>query len=234
MSNKKQRISPYQGLTREQALDTMRRFVKEGSLNHFRMGELYNYTVDSKLLQGTEFTNAVDYFTANIKEVSKSALQLYGAVAAAFREEVCSRFGITCLRLLMTYKVAAKIELNYEEPGNTFILVPDANGVVKPRLFADCGVEDLRAALANLRTAAKEGAIPAEHVALVDQYRVAVTGKFPQGTPVRVQVSSKDGKTLIDFKGIPLEQVDSLIDALMELRNLARQVPEMEQTVQMM
>jgi hypothetical protein len=234
MSKSNESNNYYQGLTREQVLATMRQLVKEEGLNHFRMGQLYNYMRDSKLLQGTEYTNAVDFFTANIKEVSKSALLMYGSVAAAFGEEVCSRFGITCLKLLLTYKAAAKIELNHDEPGGTFILVPGENGEVKPKLFAECGVEDMRKALGRLRTGSTADPIPEEHVALAAQYREAVTGKFPKGTPIQVQVRSPEVKTVLDFKGIPVEKVEALTEALLDQLYPVHEVPAVEPQPQVM
>lgn len=225
MSKQNERNNPYQGLTREQVLTTMSQLVKEEGLNQYRMGLLYNYTVDSKLLQGTKYKKVPDFFTENIQQVSRAALLMYSAVAGAFSEEACSRFGLTRLRLLLTYKAAARLELNHDEPGGTFILVPDENDEARPKLFSDCGVEDMRKALGHLRSASTANPIPAEEVALVDQYREAVTSRFPKEAPVRVQVRSHQGQTVVDFKGIPVSQLDKLTEALLEQLYPVREVP---------
>ncbi len=227
MSKQETSNNPYQGLTLMQALVTMRQLVKDESLNHFLMGQLYNYVVDSNLLKGTKYKNAADFFTENIQEASKATLLAYGAVARVFSQEVCAQFGMTRLRLLLTYKVAAQIELNTADPGGTFIMVPTKDGEVKPKLFADCGVEDLRKALANLRTS-EDKPMPAEDVALVDQYREAITSRFSKDTPIRVQLRSHEGKAVVDFKGIPLAQVDKLTEALLEQLYPVQEVPEVE------
>ena len=227
MSDQNTSSSPYQGLTLLQVLTTMRQLVKDESLNHFLMGQLYNYVVDSKLLKGTKYKNASDFFTDNIQEVSKATLLAYGAVVRVFNQEVCAQFGLTRLKLLLTYKVVAKLELNTADPGATFIMVPAKDGEVKPKLFADCGVEELRKALANLRTASDEP-MPAEEVALVDRYREAITGRFSKDTPVRVQLRSHQGKSVVDFKGIPLSQVQTLTEALLDQLYPVQEVPEVE------
>ncbi|MBN1207410.1 MAG: hypothetical protein JXB05_21210 [Myxococcaceae bacterium] len=49
---------------------------------------------------------------------------------------------------------------------------------------------------------------------LAEQYREAVTGRFPKGVPVKVSVRNHKGKAVLDFKGIPVEQVSQLIEAL--------------------
>ena len=96
-----------------------------------------------------------------------------------FPEAVCSQHSVYRLRALLTYKDASKIELNYAEPGGTFILVPNEKGVVKPKLFSSCTMDELRAALQHLRQSASNTPIPSEQRELVDQYREAVTGRFP-------------------------------------------------------
>jgi hypothetical protein len=217
--------NPYEGLSREQALDTMRKLSADETRNHVLMGLLYNYLVDSRLLEDTEYKNALDYICSNIQEISRAALLMYGAVAREFPQTVCAQFGISRLRLLLTYKDAAKIELNTEEPGGTFVMVPDKQRQVQPKLFADCTAEDLRNALQYLR---QKGItpVPPEQRALVDEYREAVVGSFPRGTPVRVQLRNHKGNAVVDFKGIPVMQVETLVEALLEQIHPARQEPK--------
>lgn len=214
--NEKQTIpNPYQGLTREQVLDTMRKLLAEETRNHVHMGLLYNYLVDSKLLENTKHKSALDYICENIQEISRPALLMYGAVARVFTQQVCVEFGMTRLRLLLTYKDAAEIKLNYAEPGGTFIQVPNKDGEVKPKLFAHCSVEDMRQALAHLRESDLTP-VPAEERELVDRYREAIIRRFPQGTAVRVQLRNQKGSAVVDLKGIPVQQMDKLAEALLD------------------
>ncbi|MFL5346581.1 MAG: hypothetical protein ACJ8AT_17515 [Hyalangium sp.] len=206
--------NPYNGLNLAQVLTTMGTLLAEESLNSFRMGLLYIYVVDSNLLEGTKYKAAQDFLCDNFQEVSRSALVMYGGVARAFTEELCKQFGMTRLNLLLSYKKAAKLELNYNEPGSTSILVPDANGEVEAKPFADCTVEDLRKAVAHLRSPTPSQPIPEEHRALYDGYLQAVMSHFPKGSPVRVMLRTLEGNTLIDFKGVPILEVIKLAQAL--------------------
>jgi hypothetical protein len=224
--------NPYQGLTREQALDMMRELLAQENLNHFHVGLLYNYVVESDLLEGTKHKTALDFFCDNIQEVSRSALSTYGAVARDFSQEVCARFGITRLQLLITYKKAAKIELNHDEPGGTFIQVPGKNGELTPTLFANCSVEALRKALAHLRSPTESKPIPEDDRARYDRYRKSVTDCFPKGSPVRVLMRSNDGKGLITFKDIPLSEVDKLVEALLDQLPPVHPMPPVPQVEQ--
>jgi hypothetical protein len=72
-------------------------------------------------------------------------------VASAFSEELCSRFGVTCLGLLLTYEDAADLEVNHEEPGGTVIEVPGETGEVTSQPFSACSVEQLRKAIQRKR-----------------------------------------------------------------------------------
>jgi len=87
------------------------------NVNHHRMGQLYNYVVDKKLAEQQGFKDAPTYFSQKLVDLSSSSLRRYGAVAKNFSEEVAVRFGVTCLYLLLTYKEAAGLKLNHEEPG---------------------------------------------------------------------------------------------------------------------
>jgi hypothetical protein len=213
MSQNTKTPNPYNGLNLVQVLTTMLALVESETLNYFRMGLLYIYVVDSSLMEGTKYKTALDFFTSNIQDVSRSALIMYGAVARVFSEEVCKQFGMWRLNLLLTYKKAAKLELNAEAPGNTSILVPDEKGEAKPKLFQDCTVDDLRKAVANLRSSTPSQPIPSEHRVLYDGYLQAVKSRFPAGAPIRVLMRTQDGKTLITFD-VPIVDVDKLSEAL--------------------
>lgn len=226
MTTKIEIPNPYQGLTREQVLDKMRLLSAEETRNQVRMGLLYNYLVDSQLLKGTQYKKPLDFICGNIQQLSRAALLIYSAVTRVFPEAVCSQHGVYRLRALLTYKEAAKIELNYAEPGGTFILVPDENGVVKPKLFSSCTMDELRAALQHLRQSDPDSAIPAEQRELVDQYREAVSGRFPLSPTVRVQLRTHKGDTVVDFKGIPVLQVEKLTEALLDNLYPVRERPE--------
>ncbi|WP_224373047.1 hypothetical protein [Hyalangium versicolor] len=206
--------NPYKGLNREQVLATMMELLKDETRNHLRMGLLYIYVVDSSLLEGTPYKNAVDFICGNIQEVSRTALVLYGAVARAFNEAVCTQFGMTRLQLLLTYKKVAKIEVNSDTPGDTPILVPDSNGQTTPKPFSACSVDELRKALAHQRSTTPSQPIPEADRALYDGYLQAIMSRFPKGSSVRVQMRTHEGKTLIDFQGIPLAEVPTLSEAL--------------------
>jgi hypothetical protein len=205
-----------QSMTLEQVRVAFVALLAEESTHHHQMGQLYNYVVENKLAENTPYKSAPGFFAAHFKDLARQTLVSYGAVARNFTAEVCSQFGATRLSLLVTYKKVADIQLNHAEPGGTFIEVPDDNGVVTLKLFSECGVVDMRKALQRKRRPTSSTPLPSTDLALVEQYRTAVTSRFSTQTPVRVSVRNLNGQAVISFKDIPLAQVDALTEALID------------------
>jgi hypothetical protein len=200
------------------------------STNHHRMGQLYNYAVDNKLAESEGYKDAEEYFSKRLSDLSSSSLRLYGTVARQFSEQIATRYGVTCLSLLLTYKEVADLEVNHEDPEDTVIEVPGENGAVTAKPFGDCSVNEMRLAIQRKRKPASSKPLPEEDLTRADQYRKAVTSRFPKGAPVRVQLRNHKGKAVLDFKGIPLEDVGKLSDALMGAQPPAREVRQEEKT----
>ncbi|MBN1208106.1 MAG: hypothetical protein JXB05_24795 [Myxococcaceae bacterium] len=204
-----------EGTTLQQVHTEMLGLMAQEHTNHHRMGLLYNYIVEKQLAEKAGFKDAREFLSKHLADLSQATLSTYGAVAAAFTEPVTRRFGVTCLYLLLIYKEAADIEVDHAEPGNTPIEVPDANGQLSAKPFGKCSVEQMRRALQRKRKPASTKPLPEAAVALAEQYREAVTGRFPPGARVKVSVRNQKGKAVLDFKGIPVEQVSQFIEVLM-------------------
>ena len=106
------------------------------------------------------------------------------------------------------------MEANHEEPGPTLIEVPGANGQVTNKTFSQCSVEEMRKAIQRKRKPASSKPLPPGAVERGEQYHAALKARFPTGAAVEVQVRNLKGKAVVDFKGIPPEQVNKLIEAL--------------------
>ncbi|HYH98248.1 hypothetical protein [Hyalangium sp.] len=168
--------------------------------------------MEKKLAEKAGHKDAREYFSKHLADLSQAALSMYGAVARTFSEPVAQRFGVTCLHLLLTYKEAGDLEINPEEPGPTPIEVPDEKGQVAVEPFAKCSVEQMRRAIQRKRKPSSSKPLPPEKVVLAEQYSEAVALRFPQGkgTLVKVALRNQKGKAVLDFKGVPLEQVSQL------------------------
>jgi hypothetical protein len=199
----------------EQIHGEMVRLLDDESSNHHRLGQCYNSVVDRKLAENAGYKNAQEYFAKNLKGVSLAALRLYGAVAAGFSEEATRKLGVTCLSLLLTYKEVADIQVNHEQAGDTVIEVPDKKGVVTNKTLAECSVDEMRRAIQRKRKPTSSKPLPEGDRARADQLGTAVTSRFEQGDPVRVQVRNHKGTTVLDYNGIPLGKERMLAEALL-------------------
>ncbi len=201
-------------MTLEQARVEMVGLLAQDDANHHRLGVLYNYVVDKKLAELAGFKDARDWATQNLGEVSQASLTLYGTVAHQFSEEVAQKFGMAALYLLLTYKELAGVKVDHDEPGPTLIDVPDAKGVVTTKPFSACSVAELRRALQAKRKPTSSKPLPPAAVTLADQVSKAVASRFQKGDPVKVQLRNHLGTAVLDFRGIPLEKLAKLVEAL--------------------
>ncbi len=201
-------------MTLEQVRVAMLELMADEHTNHHRMGELYNYVVDKKLAELAGYKDARDWFSQNLRDVSQAALTMYGTVAHQFSEDIARRFGVTCLSLLLTYKELAGLKVDHEAPGAAPIDVPDAKGVVTSKPFSTCSVDEMRRAIQAKRKPTSSKPLPPEAVALADQVSKAVASRFQKGDPVKVQLRNHQGTAVLDFRGIPLEKLAKLVEAL--------------------
>jgi hypothetical protein len=201
-------------MTLEQVTASFLQLKAEEDTNHHRMGQLYNYVVAKKLAELAGYKTTQDYFRKKLPDLPYASMRMYGAVAAKFSAQVSVRFGVTCLYLLLTYKEVADIEINHDEPGPILIEVPDENGAVASKPFSTCTVDEMRKAIQRKRKPSSSKPVPPEARGLAEQYQQAVTNHFPQDVVVKVEVRNQKGKAVLDFKGIPVEDVETLIAAL--------------------
>lgn len=205
-----------EGTTLEPLKQELFGLMAQVNINYYRIGLIYNYIRDKKLAENAGFTDTKAFFSKHFADLSQTSLTLYGSVAESFTEPVSRRFGVTCLYLLKTYKEAADIQVNYEDPGDTLIEVPDNKGVVNTLPFKSCTVDQMRKALQRKRKPASSKPLPPEAEARAEKYREALNARFPKGkgTRVKVGVRNDQGTVVLDFTGIPMDQVHLLFEAL--------------------
>jgi hypothetical protein len=203
-------------MTLEQVSATMLALLAEENYNQHRIGQLYNYVVKNKLAEAQKYKNAQEYFAQHVKALSRATLAAYGAVAKAFSAAHCTQYGVSALSLLLTYEEAADITRHADDPGLTPIEVPGENGAVQSKLFGNCTVEDMRKALQRKRKPSSSKPLPEADMAHFQHYRTVVTSKFPKDTPVRVSVRNLKGKALVSFMYVPMDEVGTLTEALLD------------------
>jgi hypothetical protein len=201
-------------MTLDQATSTMVGLVQQGSTAAHQIGTLYNYVVQRKLAELAGYKSAQAYFGKHVKALSQSTLGNYGIVARSFTEAVCTQYGVYHLRALLRYLEATGIVMG-ADPGPLAIEVPQDNGKVLIKTFAECSVDEVERA-----TRAKNAPPPAR-VPVPDQARLlffedSLFRSFEGVAPVRFTAQNEEGKTLLNLQGVPMSEVPRLIQALQQ------------------
>ena len=201
-------------MTLEQATVTMAALVRQGSTAAHQIGTLYNYVVQRRLADLAGYKSAQEYFSKQVKALSKSTLINYGMVARSFTEEVCTQYGVYHLRALLRYTEASGAVLG-PDPGTLLIDLPQENDTVVKKPFAECSVDEVE------RAARAKKAPPAVSVPIADRARLlfmehSLFQNFQGVAEVRFTSQSQEGRTLLNLQGVPMSEVPRLIQALQE------------------
>lgn len=202
-------------LTLVQVRDSIRAHMTQGNAGHHAIGQLYNHTVSNRLAEKNGYESAQQFFSQNFKELAQSTLSRYGAVARQFSEEVCKAYGVAKLAALSTYVKVANLELTAGDVGALPIELLQAGGAVVTKPFAECNLEELLKAVKHKRKPLKPS-MPPPDVARVDFIRESFSHHFAQGARVQVKTSVQGGKTLLTIQGVPVEDVERLVEALID------------------
>jgi hypothetical protein len=176
---------------------------------------LYNYTVDNKVAEKEGFASAQEFFSQNFRELAQATLSRYGAVARQFTEESCRKHGVAKLATLSTYAKVADVQLASGDVGTMLIDVPQEDGGVEQKPFAECNLEELKQALKHKRKPSKATMSPPD-AARVDFMRESFSRHFAQGARVQLKTSVQGGKTLLTIQGVPLDDMEKLAEALLD------------------
>jgi hypothetical protein len=201
-------------MTLEQATTAMNGLVKQGSTAAHQIGTIYNHVVQRKLAELAGYKTTQEYFSKNVKGLSQATLSTYGAVARSFPEEVCTQYGVYHLRALLRYAEATSTVLA-PDPGMLIIDVPQDDGKVLRKPFAECSVDEVERATRAKKTP------PPVRVPVPDQARLlffedSIFRNFDGVSPVRLTAHNEEGKTFINLQSVPMSEVPRLIEALQQ------------------
>lgn len=202
-------------LTLEQVRDSISGYLAQGNAGYFQIGRLYNHTVNNKLAEKNGYASAQQFFRQEFKDLSQATLTRWGAVARQFSEDACRKHGGMKLSVLGAYVQEFGIQLPANEPGGFPLDVPREGGRLERKSFAECSLEEVRRAVKHKRKPTGVTA-PESDVARVEFLRSSLSRHFAQGARVQLKTSVQGGKTLLTIQGVPLENMERLLDALMD------------------
>ncbi len=203
-------------MTLDQARDALLELAAQQHTNHFRIGQVYNYVVRERLAEKHAKKSAQEYFSEHVKTLSQTVLSTCGAVAQAFTEAACRRYGVYNLHALLAYAKASNFKPPADEPGPTPIAVPQEDGPVVEKPFSECTVEELKLAVKQKRAQAPAEP-PAEDRVRVQALRDSIAKLFSSESS-RTRVNSRVylGTTYITVQDVPVKELERLAEAVME------------------
>ncbi|MCP3144375.1 hypothetical protein [Pyxidicoccus xibeiensis] len=211
--------APALNLSLEQVHKRILKLAEQGHRNAYQIGRLYNYVVDSELAQEGGFKDARDFFRQRVNVVSQAVLSLNGAVARVFTEELALKYGMRNLYTLLAYAKLAGLTVAQDEPGALPIAVPQKDGTLLSKPFADCSVEELQNAMKHKRSPPVP--LPEQDVARVQRYRDNLQRHFADRLSIRVDARNHLGELLITLRDIPEKDMRRLGLVLVDESDLA-------------
>jgi hypothetical protein len=210
------------GLTLSEVEQRINTLVRQGSIDTHEIGRLYNYVVENKLAKKPLYKDARDFFRKRVTGLSQSVLSIYGTVAGHFTAEVCGQYGMNNLYFLLSYKKAARITVDVNNPGPTLIDVPQEEGEPVRKPFSECNVEEVKLA-AQYKRALPAPTLPTPDMERVQRYNDTLARFFPDNKLVRVSARVHGDKLLLSLKDIPEGELEQLAEALLECLDPALQ-----------
>jgi hypothetical protein len=203
-------------MTLEEARDALLALVAQQHLNHFRIGVIYNHVVDARLAEKHAKKSAQEYFSEHVRTLSQSVLTTCGAVARAFTEDACARYGVYNLKALLTYTRISGIRPSPHEPGPIPIVVPREDGTEEQKPFSECSVEELKRAAKHRREPLNTWPSTEERTR-IQTLRDRVSRNFA-GASSRTRVNSRLylGTAYVTLQDVPVAELERLLQALKE------------------
>ncbi|WP_224249393.1 hypothetical protein [Hyalangium gracile] len=194
--------------------------VARDNAEHYRLGCLYNQVVDKGLAGTFTEESARRYFAPWIKTFSMSDLHMYGTVAREFPEEICRKYGMKPLRLLMAYAKRFRLSVVGKDPGPLLIRVPQADGTMLYKPFHACSREEVgRAMTGRVPTEDKGfGTVPGEELHRLQSLRDGMQKHFPENSSARLRAAARDGQLQITLRNVSVAELELLMAAIYESR----------------
>jgi hypothetical protein len=201
-------LSPELEKERSAILDLLAREEDE----HWQIGVHYNRIVDGRLAQDAGFKSAQEFVSQRLGGISQATLTEYGAIAKAFPEAVAKKYGSTLLARLLSYERLTGVTLPTGDPGEVAIKVPNEEGSTSNKRFADCVLEDLRAALHQLHPPPKP--IPPDDRRIVEALQKTLERMMGSAEiPIAMHARRGLADTFVVFN-LPMRYLEDLRDVL--------------------
>jgi hypothetical protein len=211
-------------MTRQEALEELHKVANNlntlfqtGCSVQNQLGLAYHSALTRRLAQTAGYKDAWEYLRHNVKGLTRGTLNTYTDAATYWGSDLTLKYGVERLRLLSTYLRANPPGIGQwpdPDPGFLNILVPQPDGTVVRRTFANCSLEEMRRAVSPPKPK-----FVWERVRVRDRFRLLyLKDRIPlrfQAT-TRVRARAEGDKALVSFQDVPIAELETLIAVLQE------------------
>lgn len=183
---------------------------------HYRIGRIFNHVVDQGLAGARTEESARRYLSSWIRAFAGSTLIEYGTVAREFSEEVCRKYGMRSLRLLLAYARKRKVSVSGKDPGLMYIRIPASDGASPPKPFARCTRDELGRSLTSAPPEIQDsGEASQVELHCLQLLRDGLLKRFNESTPMAC-ARVRQGKLQVTLKHLSVEELEGVAEAILE------------------
>jgi hypothetical protein len=183
-----------------------------------QLGRAYDYAQSKRLAQVAGFKNAWDYFSRHFKGLTREALDSYSSMTFHWKPEAIRHYGMDRLRVLSSYLwLHGPSHMGPPDPGVFLIRVPQPDGTLATKTFAECRLEEVQRALRPKPAPAPRGRpSPTDSVRLLF-LRDRLARYFEGLAEIRVDMRTEpDGRSFLTVQGIPMRELRRFLWAFQE------------------
>jgi hypothetical protein len=187
--------------------------VRRISFAQDQLGRAYSLAVSRKLAEQAGYKNAWTYFSTRVRGLTRTMLNRYSLATIRWAPTFIHQYGMERLQALSTYVLHhGASDINATDPGVLKIRVPQPGGLEEVKTFAECGLEEMRRAVRGRRP-------PKTRVPVTDAVRTLFLESsffrhFNGVAPVRLNVRTENGRSLVTVHDVPMAELERLIKAL--------------------
>ncbi|WPB80993.1 hypothetical protein KYC5002_17895 [Archangium violaceum] len=181
-----------------------------------QLGLAYHSALSRRLAETAGYNNAWEYLSQNVKGLTRQTLTAYTDAATYWGSSVTQKYGVERLKLLPRYLRAHPYVGAWpdSDPGFLNIRVPQPDGSVVVKSFADCSLEEMRRAVSPPRPKpAWEGVRRRERLRVL-VLKELMPQRFLASAGVRFRAEGE--RAFVSFQEVPVAELEALIVVLQE------------------
>lgn len=168
-------------------------------------------------------SSAQRYLTQAVKELTAKELFVYSRVALRFTRKTCKTYGMRRLMSLLNYSERFRVPWSQPDPGPTLIGIPDPDGTLRQKPFAECTREEMAQALLREtpevvveKDPEERMPVPSADAECVQLLRDGLHQRLGLRSRTRLMAKMLDGRVHVTLKNVSVEDFGRLVGALLE------------------